>query len=79
MGRRTSSYPGYCSDRQVEQLDKLDERRTLWKLWRTSAQPEEDLPGILRVALVVLAALAVHAAGGFEDVLRVEAAEGAGL
>ena len=31
------------------------------------------------VALVVFAALAVHAAGGFEDVFRVKAAEGAGL
>jgi hypothetical protein len=31
------------------------------------------------VVLVVLAALAVHAAGGFADILRVEALEGAGL
>ena len=31
------------------------------------------------VAFVMLAALAVHAARGFEDILRVEAAEGPGL
>src|SRR3712207_3199550 len=35
--------------------------------------------GFLGVALVVLAALAVHAPRGLQDVLRVEAAEGAGL
>ena len=34
---------------------------------------------VFGVAFVVLAALAVHAARGFEDVLRVEAAEGSGL
>jgi hypothetical protein len=34
---------------------------------------------VLRVVFVVLAALAVHAAGGFEDVFWVEAFEGAGL
>jgi hypothetical protein len=31
------------------------------------------------VAFVVLAALAVHAAGGFENVLRIEALQGAGI
>jgi hypothetical protein len=31
---------------------------------------------VSRVAFVVFAALAVHTARGFEDVLRVEAAEG---
>ncbi len=43
-------------------------------------RPRDRLP--LRsscVPLVVLAALAVHAAGGFEDVLRVEAAQSAGF
>ena len=35
--------------------------------------------GLVGVPFVVLAALFVHAAGGFEDVLRIEAAEGAGL
>jgi hypothetical protein len=34
---------------------------------------------VICVAFVVLAALAVHAARGFEDILRVEAAEGSGL
>ncbi|MEJ7630928.1 MAG: hypothetical protein WKF28_00340 [Rubrobacteraceae bacterium] len=34
---------------------------------------------VLRVVFVVFAALAVHAAGGFEDIFRVEAFESAGL
>jgi len=34
---------------------------------------------IFGVTFVVFAALAVHTARGFEDVLRVEAAEGSGL
>jgi hypothetical protein len=34
---------------------------------------------VFRVAFVVLAALAVHAACGFENVLRVEAVEGSCL
>jgi hypothetical protein len=35
--------------------------------------------GVFGVAFVMFAALAVHAAGGFEDVLRVEAAQGSRL
>ena len=34
---------------------------------------------VIGVAFIMLAALAVHAAGGFENVLRVEAAQGSCL
>jgi hypothetical protein len=37
------------------------------------------IPRVSGVAFVVFAALAVHAAGGLEDILRVQAAERAGL
>jgi hypothetical protein len=34
---------------------------------------------VFGVAFIMLAALAIHAAGGFEDILRIEAAEGSCL
>ena len=41
--------------------------------------PDRCPSGLVGLPFVVFAALLVHAARGFEDVLRIEAAEGAGL
>src|SRR5215203_2984176 len=46
-----------------------------WKLQRCSARHEARILRVFGVAFVMFAALAVHPAGGFENVLRVEAAE----
>ena len=47
----------------------------VWKLQRGTVRHGARILRVFRVAFVVLAALPVHAAGGFQDVLRVEAAE----
>jgi hypothetical protein len=68
------------SVRRLENLLKavgeLCLRRTSARAGRKRLRTALKIPG---VPLVVFAALAVHASGGFKDVLRVEAAEGAGL